>query len=216
MNPTKLLFNDEEMDFVKEMMNIGAGNAVTALHQLLGTPVDLLIPKVHILPTTKVTSVLHNPAKIMVCIKAEMLGDITGVMFFVVPHEFATKMVMQAENMLQKFTKLTRTKPNKEDNSVIAEIGNILFGVYLTAIHDFCGLNVYHTVPESAVDMVQSLVDESFVKLSDQLKLAILIENEFVIKKEKIQTNLLIVPFKNSVKPLVEAFRRTEKIDVTR
>jgi chemotaxis protein CheC len=216
MSQKKQLFNEEEMDFVKEMMNIGAGNAVTALHQLLGSPVDLVIPKVHVLPTLKVTSLLHNPATIMVCVRTEMLGDITGVMFFTVPQQFTIKLVSQAENLLPKVSNSVRMKLTNDDYSVIVEIGNILCGVYLTAIHDFCGLNVYHTVPGLAVDMFQSLIDESFVVLSSQMKLAIMVENEFIIKNEKIKTNLLIIPFKDSVKQLVEAFKRTEKIDVTR
>jgi len=89
--------------------------------------------------------------------------------------------------------------------SVIAEIGNIVAGVYLTAVHDFCRLNIYHTVPTVATDMVQALLDESLVRLSRQVQHIIVIENEFMVKEKLIKTFLVMIPSVESVSILVNS-----------
>lgn len=39
-----------KMDVLKEVGNIGAGNAATALSRLLNKPIDMAVPKVQLLP----------------------------------------------------------------------------------------------------------------------------------------------------------------------
>ena len=55
MSTNTQLFTEEQLDFIREMMNIGAGNAVTALQQMRHCPVDLIIPTVHVLPVVQVS-----------------------------------------------------------------------------------------------------------------------------------------------------------------
>jgi chemotaxis protein CheY-P-specific phosphatase CheC len=85
------------------------------------------------------------------------------------------------------------------------EMGNILAGVYLTAIHEFCQLDICHTVPMIAIDMIQSLLDEFIVTLSRQARALVLIENEFIVEEIRIRTFLLIVPAVQSVRILVDS-----------
>ena len=46
MSTNSKYFTDEQLDFINEMMNIGAGNAATALQQMLQRRVDLAIPNI--------------------------------------------------------------------------------------------------------------------------------------------------------------------------
>jgi len=211
MSQNTQLMSEEQLDFIREMMNIGAGNAVTALQQLLQCPVDLIIPKVHVLPTVKLSSVLDNPASLVACVRMGMVGDIGGAMFFIVPEESRKKLVSIAEEALLGLNKLPWQKSEEVGLSVVVEIGNILSGVYLTAIHDFCGLNIYHTVPVLAIDMIQPLLDEALIKTSIQIQTAVLIENELVIEEHHIRTLLLIVPSAESVKPMIDALGQAKK-----
>ena len=95
-----------------------------------------------------------------------------------------------------------------ENLSILAEIGNILVGIYLTAIHDFCKLHIYHTIPTVAVDMVQSLLDESLNVLSMQVQLMIVIENEFLVEKKHIRAFLIMIPSVESVKTLLDSIEQ--------
>jgi chemotaxis protein CheC len=158
-----------------------------------------------------------------------MVGDIGGAMFFIVPEESSKSLVSMAEKAQQGIRKLTGQKHEEENLSAVVEIGNILSGVYLTAVHDFCGLNIYHTVPVLAIDMIQPLLDEALAKSSLQMQTTVLIENEFVIGEfpvkpvvliehdimiegRHIRTFLLVIPSEESLKPLIDALGQAKKI----
>ena len=215
MSQNTQLFTEEQLDFIREMMNIGAGNAVTALQQMLQCRVDLIIPKVHLLPVTQVSSILDNPASLVACVRMGMVGDIGGAMFFIVPAESRKQLVNIAEKALLGLSKLSWQKSEEVELSVVVEIGNILSGVYLTAIHDFCGLNIYHTVPILAIDMIQPLLDEALITTSIQIHTAVLIENEFLIEEHHIRALLLIVPSPESVKPMIDSLEQAKKAYVS-
>lgn len=211
MNNHEQHFTEEQLDFIREMMNIGAGNAVTALYQLLQCPITLVIPAVHVLPVAHVSSIMENPDSLVACVRMGMIGDIGGAMFFIVPEESRKKLESIAEKAQMGILKLTEQKHEEEDLSIIVEIGNIIGGVYLSAIHEFCALNIYHTVPVLAIDMIQPLLDEALIKTSLQIQTVILIENEFIINENRIKTLLLIIPSPESTKPLINALGQAKK-----
>jgi chemotaxis protein CheC len=193
-------------------MNIGAGNAVTALERLLKCPVDLIIPRVYVLPVTQVSSILDKPISLVACTRMEMIGDLSGDLFFIVPKKDAKELVRLAEKAMPGPSKLPGQKPEEVELSAIAEIGNILSGVYLAAIHDFCGLNIYHNVPILAIDMIQPLLDEALARISRRILTAILIENEFILEEHHIRTLMLIIPSVKSIKRLIDALGQAKKV----
>ena len=197
------LLSDEQVDFLREMMNIGSGNAATALGQMLQCEVNVEIPTVHVLPPAQAPSVLGDPSLSVACVRMSMVGDVTGGLFFIVPAEQRAELMHLAERAMLPPMKIKRvTDP---DLSILTEMGNILAGVYLTAIHEFCQLSIYHTVPVIAIDMIQSLLDESIVILSRKVQALILVENEFVVEERRIRTFLLIIPTVQSVRTLVDS-----------
>ena len=209
------IITEEQIDFIREVMNVGAGNAATALQQMLQCPVDVIIPKVHVLPAAQVSSIQDNPASLVACVRMGIVGDIGGAMFFIVPEESTKELIHLAEKSLPGPYRLMGRKQEEVGLSAIAEIGNILSGVYLTAVHDFCGLNTYHTTPALAVDMIQPLLDEALIKTSLQIQMAILIENEFVLEERRFRTLLLIIPSVESIKPLVDSLGQAKKAYVS-
>ena len=204
----KGVLSKEQLDFLREMMNIGAGNAATALGQMLGCEVNVTIPRVHLLPAPKLPpKTFGDPSLPVLCVRMAMIGDAFGHMFFVVPNEQKERLTHLVEQAAPGST-LVRNGDLKSadlDLSVLTEVGNILGGVYLTAIHDFCKLNIYHTAPTLAIDMIQSLLDESLATLSHQVQTAVLIENRIYVGAEGITTFLLLVPSAESVNTLVDS-----------
>jgi chemotaxis protein CheC len=177
------------------------------------------MPRVHVLPVTQISSILENPASLVVCVKMDMLGDVIGTMFFMVPNECREALIRIVEKALLGLNKKPWEKTEEGDLSVVIEIGNILGGVYLSAIYNFCGLNIYHTVPLVAIDMLQSLIDEELAKTSQQIRTAFVIENKFsiivestlVLEGQQIRTSLVIVPSSKSTKSLFEALGQAKK-----
>jgi len=210
MNDEKQLLSAEQVDFLTEMMNIGAGNAATALTQVLQCRVDIVVPRVLVITDAQELSILTSPSLPVVCARMGMVGDVSGGLFLIVPEEQKEDLIRLAEQaMTGTGHSLRAGLTNQESDdlklSVIAEIGNIVAGVYLTAVHDFCKLNIYHTVPTVATDMVQALLDESLVRLSRQVQHIIVVENEFMVKEKLIKTFLVMIPSVESVNILVNS-----------
>ena len=210
MNDRKQLLSPEQVDFLTEMMNIGAGNAATALTQVLQCQVDLVVPRVFVTSDIQELSILDSPSLPVACARMSMVGDASGGLFFIVPEKQKNDLIRLAEQAMTESGQSLRAKlPNQEPYdlklSVIAEIGNIVAGVYLTAVHDFCRLNIYHTVPTVANDMIQALLDESLVILSRQVQHIIVVENEFMVEEKSIRTFFLMIPSVESVNTLVNS-----------
>jgi len=191
-------------------MNIGAGHAATALTQLLQRSVELVIPRVFVITDAQELSILDNPSLPVVCARMGMVGDVSGGLFLIVPEEQKEDLIRLAEQAMTKNGQswragLTSQESDDLKRSVIAEIGNIVAGVYLTTVHDFCRLNIYHTVPTVATDMIQALLDESLVRLSRQVQHIIVVENEFIVKEKLIRTFLMMIPSVESVNILVNS-----------
>jgi chemotaxis protein CheC len=198
------VFSEEQMDFLREMMNIGAGNAGTAFTQMLQRQVEVRIPALHILPIAKVPSILGDPSLLVLCARMGIVGDTRGELFFIVPDEHKKTLAHLVEGAAPG----SKKNIPDVDLSVLTEVGNIIAGVYLTAIHDFCGLNIYHSVPTVSIDMIQSLLDESLAMLSSQVSAILLVENEFAIAEKRIRTFLLVVPTMVSVKILIDSIEQ--------
>ena len=210
MNDRKQLLSPEQVDFLTEMMNIGAGNAATALTQALQCRVDLVVPRVFIAIDVQELSILDSPSLPVVCARMSMVGDASGALFFIVPEKHKNDLIHLAEQEMMESSQSRRAGSTNQESddlklSVIAEIGNIVAGVYLTAVHDFCKLNIYHTVPTIATDMIQALLDESLVRLSRQVQHIIVVENEFIVEKKRIRTFLVMIPSMESVNILVNS-----------
>jgi chemotaxis protein CheC len=186
------MFSDEEKDFVTEMMNVGAGNASAALEQMLNRRIDLVLPAVHIMAPKEITTIIDRPYKLITCSKMGMVGDIRGSIFFVISNQDTETLIMLADQSAG-----LDAKTQENPLSVIAEISNILAGVYLTSIHDFCNLNIYHTVPVLAMDMLQAVLDESIASAAIDSEHFIIVKNIFIIHdkiKEKIEISLILMP----------------------
>ena len=82
------------MDILKEIGNIGAGNATTALAQMLQCKVDMKVPQVKLLKFSEVGATMGGEEQIMVGIYLMVEGDITGSIMFLqnkkltTPHPF--------------------------------------------------------------------------------------------------------------------------------
>jgi chemotaxis protein CheC len=205
------IFSEEYKDYLEEMVNIGAGNAAGALEDILKYRFDMVLPQIHVLPPHKAFSVIGDPSTSVVCVKMNMIGDVKGEMFFMVPYDQAQYVMELAQESIDQDQK----KGDSLDLSVMMEIGNILAGVYLTAIHDFCKLNIYHTVPVLAADMVQAVLDETVARLGVNAVMLVIIVNKFestLQGKKAINAYLVMIPNKGYENVLMDSMREAKKL----
>lgn len=186
----KLPYTNEQLDYLNELFNIAAGNAVTAFSQFLNTAVTMKESEVLWLPDQEAALYgFKETGGEATGTRMNLVGDIIGGISFIVRTEDRKDLVKIAEKALmgQEFSE------NKELSlSVVAEIGNILAGAYLNAIFNFCGLRIYHTVPIVEVNTVQTLLDELLQRMKDKSSLVVAVHSIFVIQGTQIATCFIL------------------------
>lgn len=170
--------SDMQFDILKEIGNIGAGNATTALAKMLQMKMDMSVPKVALLPFKDISQLIGSEDQIVVGILLDMEGEIDGMMMFLFDtksaHHLVNKLMMREDTAEDSATDFTEM-----EMSAISEIGNIVSGSYLTALASLTNLRVTASVPSLTVDMIGALMSvpaSEFGKYGDKL---LLIQSQF-------------------------------------
>lgn len=168
--------NDLQFDVLKEIGNIGAGNATTALAKMLNTKIDMNVPRVEMVPFTQLPDTFGSPEEVLAGILVQLDGDIKGMMMFLAKEESAHTLV----NSLMGGMGVSGDGTFSEmELSALSEIGNIIIGAYLSAMSNLTNLKIASSVPYISIDMAGALLCVpaiEFGKLGDKV---LLIETQF-------------------------------------
>lgn len=140
-------------DALKEVGNIGAAHAATALSQLLHHSVDMQVPQVELVLFDDIAEELGGPEAIVACVYLRVTGDIAGNMFFV-------QSVQSAKELIGEVLADNDESDSLSDMalSALGEMGNILTASYLTSLTDFTKLKLYPSIPYTSIDMAQAIL----------------------------------------------------------
>ena len=178
-----------QKDVLKEIGSIGAGNATTALSQMLNRKINMKIPNVKLIAINKLAELIGGPENPVVGILLTLKGDLNGMMVFVMEQASARRLanlVLMTHSDAKCFTEM--------DFSALKEIGNIIAGAYMTSISVLTGLNIRSSVPSVAYDMagaVLSVPAIEFGKLGDK---ALLIESNFDETVDQVDGFFILIP----------------------
>lgn len=167
--------NEKYFDVLKEIGNIGAGNATTAIANMLNMRMDMSVPKVEFLPVETLGTAIGAEDEIIVGIMLGVEMDIDGSMMFLMDepsaHHIINRLMMRPDDYNEPFDDM--------DLSAIKEVGNIIAGSYLSAISGLTGLTISPTVPFVAVDMAASILSVPAVQFGIMGENALIIETQF-------------------------------------
>lgn len=169
------IINEMQFDVLREIGNIGSGNAATALAKMLNQKVDIKVPKAALCDFNQLPQAVGGEETIVVGILLTLSDDVEGMMMFIMK-------VDAAYNLLSKlmFTEMDKNEPlNEMQMSCLQEIGNIITGAYLSSLSDLTHLTIQASVPYMAMDMAGAILSVpaiEFGKLGDK---ALMIEAEF-------------------------------------
>ena len=141
------------LDVLKEIGNIGAGNAMTALSQMLNCKVDMKVPQVKLLDFNEVGAMMGGEEQVMVGVFLGVEGDITGSMMFLVEQNSAKHLLHKIlGDMVQQdgFSEI--------EFSAMKEIGNIITGAYLNSLSMLTNLTIIPTPPSLTLDMAGAIL----------------------------------------------------------
>jgi len=200
MPETKI--DDFQIDQLKEIMNIGASHASTALSQMVNQEVGLTIPYAHIDTVDQINKYFDKSDEKVSAALIKVFGDISGLMYFLFSYKNEKKLI----DLLLANIEDEKEKKDLEE-SVIKEVGNVLAGASLSAFSKFLDLNLLHTVSRVLVGNLSEIVRDVSTEVVGENGTALMFQIDFNIKSNEISTNFMFFIDAEATTKLLEALK---------
>jgi len=198
-------FTDFQLDALKEIGNVGAGNAATALSQMTGRRIDMSVTHVKLLSTESIGEIIGDPGAGVAAVYLPFYGDLSGMVliFFSLGRisELSAMLTGEPAHPAGDFTEM--------EKSAIRELGSILSGAYLSALFKFIQVQMIQGVPSLVVDLAPAILDTVLVDREDKGEKALLIETEFLESGKQLTGSFFLVPETGGLLKLFNAFSRS-------
>ena len=178
----------EYVDVLRELGNIGAGNAMTALAQLLNCKVDMKVPQVRLLEFQDVGTMIGGEEQLMAGIYLGVEGDISGSIMFLLEKGSAKHLITKLMGM-----DLGGEDFGEMETSALMEVGNIITGAYLNSLATITNLKIYPSVPAICVDMAGAILSVPAIEFGTMGDKILLIQSQFMDEVE-INGYFIMVP----------------------
>ncbi len=194
-----------QLDALREVANIGAGHAATALSQMTGCTIMISVPTINIAKLEDVPPQVSGPEEPVAAVLMHMLGDLTGRTLLVFPKPTAIRL---SELMLRRPHGSSKDLGDLEQ-SAIKEAGNILSGAYMNALSDFMGLMLLPSPPSLAVDMSDAVLTTAYLQFGSDRDYVFCVESEFYLQDigERLRGFFLLLPDYASLQAILKAVR---------
>lgn len=180
--------NDLHMDVLREIGNIGAGNAATSLSVMLGQPMDIALPRVNLIEFNDVTNAMGGPEVLTYGVLLSLSGEIDGMIMFLLNKDFAHLML----NALMGESYASFDEMDEMALSAIREVGNILSAAYVKSIAELTGLDIQMSVPEVSIDMAGALLSVPIIKFGAVGDRVLFIEENFQSTTASVASNMIL------------------------
>lgn len=191
--------NDVQLDVMREVSNIGAGNACTALSVLLGRPVDMSVPHVHIMGYEDTKNHIGGEDSRVLGLKVSVTDDLEGMMLQVVHKDFAELLI----NTFYPKSIASVDDLDDMDASVLNEMANITSGAYANSLASLTNMFVNIGTPDHVAGTIDEIMAMPLEKYIGDGGKVLVIDEQFLIDQEKITSNMLLVLESESLKKLL-------------
>jgi chemotaxis protein CheC len=194
--------NDAQIDVLREIGNIGAGNAATALATILDEWVEISVPVVRITDFDTATNALGGAESMTVGVLVNFYGEANGMIMFLMKMEDAKKIL---GILLRGFEEEESTEEITEIKlSAIKEIGNILGSSYISSIATLTGLEINLSIPYVAIDMAGALLSVPIIEFGSVGDKIMFIEEVFSGKENNLKSNVIMFAEIETLKLIME------------
>ena len=166
--------SDEYFDVLKELGNIGAGNATTALSQMMQCKVDMSVPQVKLMEFKELGEMMGGEEIIMAGIYLAIEGDVAGSIMFLLEKQAASHLV----NKLMG-TSVEGEEFSEMEFSALKEVGNIITAAYLNSLASLTNLKLHPSVPDLTVDMAGAILSVPAIEFGTLGDKMLLIQTQF-------------------------------------
>ena len=193
----------ENLDVFKEIGNIGAGNAASALAGLLNRRISMSVPDASVVPFSSILSVLDGPETLVAGVLIDFSGELNGYIILLLGMKDSMAMVAQALSEPVRDTTAPDFALNDLERDTLVEISNILVGSFLSAISSFTGLSVRPTVPQIAIDMLGAIISIATIEYGKIGDTVLFLKTQFNDLAGDISGHFFLIPDYNSYKILL-------------
>jgi chemotaxis protein CheC len=196
---------ESQLDAMREVANIGAGHAATALSQMTNRTIMITVPRVNIRPLEEACETIGTPDEVIAGILMHMMGDLTGRALLLFPQTSARTL---CDYLLRR--ELGTTKEFHEmEQSALKEAGNILASAYLNALSDFMGMMLVPSVPSLVIDLSGAVLTSAHLNFGHDRDYAFCVETSFRLEgaAEPLGGHFLLLPDLASLRSIFDAIR---------
>jgi chemotaxis protein CheC len=195
-----------QLDALREVANIGAGHAATALSQMIGETIMISVPLISVARLEDVSPDVAAPDEPVAAVLMHMMGDLTGRTLLVFPKPTASRL---ASILLRKPESPADAEFTEMEQSALKEAGNILSCAYMNALSDFMGMMLLPSPPSLAVDMSAAVLTTAYLQFGSEKDFVVAIESEFMMTNthERLRGFFLLLPDPASLQAILHAVR---------
>jgi chemotaxis protein CheC len=198
---------ESQLDAMREVANIGAGHAATALSQMTNRTIMITVPRVKIKPLEDAGDILGPPDQVVASVLMHMMGDLTGRAMLLFPEPAALILC----DYLFRRERGTTTAFGEMEQSSLKEAGNILASAYLNALSDFMGMMLVPSVPSLVIDLSGAILTSAHLNFGHDREYALCVETSFRSEgsTESMAGHFLLLPDLASLQSIFDAIRIT-------
>lgn len=177
------------IDVLREVGNIGSGNAATALATMMNTFVDIAIPTITLVDYDKVSDLLGGDNASAIGLSLDITGDINGMILHTLQPEFASKLV----NTFYPSEINSLDDISEMDMSVISEMGNITSAAYVNALAGLTNLFINISPPVVHKGTIGNILNDSATSLPNVGKQVLFIDEQLKVEGTEINSSLILM-----------------------
>jgi chemotaxis protein CheC len=189
-----------EKDQLLEVVTVGAGNASSALSQMMEKRVNIEVPDAIVDDLENISSYIGDPDELITTILLKMSGEAPGFMLLMLPPQSALKLAGYLTKNYKKDVKIL----DEMDRSALREIGNIVTGNSITALSKFLNISIVQSIPEVVTDMMGSIVDSIVSEVGEETESVLVFRVNFSVEDHEIDGKLFFIFDPTSTEKILE------------
>lgn len=164
-----------DIDMLKEVANIGTGNAATSLSNLVNQRISMTVPTVKMPEFKHLADIIGGADALIAGLLVGISGDVDGIMMYLMTEKSACTLAKEIMNR----DKNNFSEFDEIDYSMLTEIGNILTSSYLTALSQLMNYKINQSVPSLSVDMAGAILSVPAIEFGHVADRVLFIESTF-------------------------------------
>src|SRR3954465_8855591 len=196
---------ESQLDAIREVANIGAGHAATALSGMTNRTIMITVPRVFVRPLEEACDLVTAPDEVVAAVLMHMMGDLTGRALVLFPQRSAYTV---CDFLLRRPVGTTQVFGEMEQSG-LKEAGNILASAYLNALSDFMGMMLVPSVPSLVIDLSGAVLTSAHLNFGHDREYAFCVETSFRIEgsSDPMGGHFLLLPDVASLRSIFDAIR---------